>query len=200
MTSNQRAELHAIGEEFIKASAINTMERIQHLNDFCDPVVVGGPVMVLERSLNYTAPVTADPTKRSNNEEVIKKKRVKVGGDNDLIGRKQLKIKNPKQRLDAIIDIDKQIQYDESKPNLKLLTLDAKNFYHKSIVPVLKCLENCHSGSKESFLRKWGAFAYSRFNESPTNFDFQCGKNVACEFCCASCEFSIRAYYQSNMY
>jgi hypothetical protein len=83
--------------------------------------------MFLERSLNYTAP----PTKRSNKEEVTKKKRLKVCGDNDLKDRKQLKLKNPQQRLDSIINIEKQIMYDGTKPNLKLLTLDAKNFYHK---------------------------------------------------------------------
>lgn len=101
---------------------------------------------------NPVADVT-EPTTSS------KKKR---GGDNDLVGREDVKkMKTGTEKLNTIHSLASVVPDDLSE-----LTEGAGSFYRKAIRPIVGFFNNHCPLEREEFLNKWGKGKYSNFPQS----------------------------------
>ena len=92
------------------------------------------------------------------------KKRNRAQGTIDLEERKNMQKLNSKDRLKLILELEKAVPRTQAGEYVKTeLTLPAQNFFHRSIVPVITCLEKCFKFDDEEFLKKYPTMAYSTF-------------------------------------
>jgi hypothetical protein len=92
------------------------------------------------------------------------KKRNRAQGTIDLEERKNMQKLNSKDRLKLILELEKAVPRNQAGEYIKTeLTLPAQNFFHRSIVPVISCLEKCFKFDDEEFLKKYPTMAYSTF-------------------------------------
>jgi hypothetical protein len=135
----------------------------------CASPPISPPVTPISRPISreQEVEVSSNPDGEQEGQEVLlvesqiqipKKKR---GGDDDLLGRLEVKKKKT-----AIEKLETILQLGDGLKQTGEYTENARNFINKTILPVQNCFKNHHNSDKSSFLAKWGKqFPYSRFRE-----------------------------------